>query len=466
MSQTGSKTIVDLKHSSAIKAALSGSQPGSFQNVTPVGSQAGSVKAITPSGSQPGSVQNVSPVGSRAGSIKTVTPVSQPGSVKNLTPVGSQGGSVREIPSVISRLSSGEGALSVRSADQAYGSNPHSKIQFEADSINSRSGVLPAGSDFGSLSELGPDESIVTALQSDRGGVFAKKTFSRSIDDAVSEEPSDPRLWQLNNDRVLTSLTNSVLGDPLYSIPNLDHGSFPEVVLGGISFHSDDNISPIPEQPSVRYSTWSAKYTGEPLAGSCDDLTGASERELSAASGNQISFSTTHESILSAQSSSSGRIQGEEGSMRDTRRRSLQGSHVQFDETDEMREISDDESSEDEVFVEPFDPDRLKAEDYVEQREGKTFLDLSSLQLTKLPLEVGGMAQLQGIILSDNQFTRMQKAIGRLQNLEVIEARKNCIESMSPKIGKQSFARFPVVRTYTHCTRVNRVDIFDCFRSS
>ena len=128
--------------------------------------------------------------------------------------------------------------------------------------------------------------------------------------------------------------------------------------------------------------------------------------------------------------------------MRDSRRKSLEHSHVQFDEHDQTRVFSDDESSEDEIYVEPFDPNRLKVDDdeMLERRDGKVFLDLSRLELTHLPLEVGSIGTIQGLILADNQITRLPKALGRLKILEILDARNNIISTVSADLGKFKYS--------------------------
>jgi Leucine-rich repeat (LRR) protein len=70
------------------------------------------------------------------------------------------------------------------------------------------------------------------------------------------------------------------------------------------------------------------------------------------------------------------------------------------------------------------------------ERTGATYLDLSGLQLTKLPPEIGNLTLITRLHLSDNQLTTLPSEIGNLINLQLLYITENQLTNLPPEIGK------------------------------
>ncbi len=67
---------------------------------------------------------------------------------------------------------------------------------------------------------------------------------------------------------------------------------------------------------------------------------------------------------------------------------------------------------------------------------GATELDLSWLGLTSLPPEIGGLASLQYLNLSENQLTALPPEIGGLTSLQSLDLSHNQLTALPPEIGR------------------------------
>jgi internalin A len=70
---------------------------------------------------------------------------------------------------------------------------------------------------------------------------------------------------------------------------------------------------------------------------------------------------------------------------------------------------------------------------------GLMHLDLSGLNLTELPSEIGQLTDLQGLGLHDNQLTNLPPEIGQLTNLQYLTVANNQLTSLPPEIGQLAY---------------------------
>jgi Leucine-rich repeat (LRR) protein len=66
---------------------------------------------------------------------------------------------------------------------------------------------------------------------------------------------------------------------------------------------------------------------------------------------------------------------------------------------------------------------------------GSTTLDLSELDLTSLPLEIGSLVELTGLDLRANRLTSLPSEIGSLANLTTLDLRRNQFTAFPPEIA-------------------------------
>ena len=69
------------------------------------------------------------------------------------------------------------------------------------------------------------------------------------------------------------------------------------------------------------------------------------------------------------------------------------------------------------------------------ERTEATLLDLSNLQLTELPPEIGNLHSLQELNLWGNKLSSLPPEIGNLSNLQTLYLGDNQLSSLPPEIG-------------------------------
>ncbi len=70
--------------------------------------------------------------------------------------------------------------------------------------------------------------------------------------------------------------------------------------------------------------------------------------------------------------------------------------------------------------------------------DGATKLDLSELELTALPKELGQLSNLSGLSLSQNQLTALPKELGQLSNLSGLDLSQNQLTALPKELGQLS----------------------------
>ncbi|ELS00329.1 small GTP-binding protein domain protein [Xenococcus sp. PCC 7305] len=86
------------------------------------------------------------------------------------------------------------------------------------------------------------------------------------------------------------------------------------------------------------------------------------------------------------------------------------------------------------------DPSYDKALKKIEQaaKEQEGVLDLSRMELTELPPEIGQISNLEGLDLSNNSLSSLPPEIGQISNLTALYLSNNSLSSLPPEIGQLS----------------------------